>query len=185
MLLKKIIGRYIGTDKGGITVGNITFSPGCSVECNVNESMYNELLELCAQGIFDLFTYASVEEVNDVINSLDTVASVVETIADTVLDIGIELEAKFDDVKYSDNNLEFYSGEEILKTIPLPLPEAPREIELSKNETHILWRIKPVGKEFVPWNELISLAELSYDDTEIKNEIADLIKRIELLEANK
>ena len=185
MFLKKIIGRYIGTDKDGIAVGNITFSPGCSVECNVNESMYNELLELCAQGIFDLFTYASVKEVNDVINSLDTVTSVVETIADTVLDIGIELEAKFDDVKYLDNNLEFYSGEEILKTISLPLPEAPKEIELSKNETHLLWRVKPTGKEFVPWNELISLAELSYDDTEIKNEIADLIERIELLEANK
>lgn len=183
MLSKKIIGRYIGTDKGGITVGNITFSPECSVECNVDESMYNELLELCAQGIFDLFTYASVEEVNDVINSLDTVTSVVETIADTVLDIGIELEAKFDDVKYSDNNLEFYSGEEILRTIPLPLPEAPREIELSKNETHLLWRIKPVGKELVPWNELISLAELNYDDTEIKDKIADLVERVELLEA--
>lgn len=185
MLLRKIIGRYIGTDKGGITVGNITFSPGCSVECSVNEGMYNELLELCSQGIFDLFTYASVEKVNDVINSLDAVASAVETITDTVLDIGIELEAKFDDVKYSDSNLEFYSGEEILRTIPLPLPEEPREIELSKNETHLLWRIKPVGKELVPWNELISLAELNYDDTEIKNEIANLIERVELLEANK
>lgn len=183
MFLKKIIGRYIGTDKDGIAVGNITFSPGCSVECNVDESTYNELLELCAQGIFDLFTYASVEEVNNVISSLDTVASVVETIADTVLDIGIELETKFDDVKYSDNNLEFYSGEEILRTIPLPLPEAPREIELSKNETHLLWRIKPVGKELVPWNELISLAELNYDDTEIKDKVADLIERVELLEA--
>ena len=185
MFSKKIIGRYIGTDKNGITVGNIAFAPGCSVECSVSEGTYNKLLELCAQGIFDLFTYASVKEVNDVINSLDTVASVVETIADTVLDIGIELEAKFDDVKYLDNNLEFYSGEEVLKTIPFPLPEAPKEIELSKNETHLLWRVKPTGKEFVPWNELISLAELSYDDTEIKNEIADLIKRIELLEANK
>ena len=183
MFLKKIIGRYIGTDKDGIAVGNITFSPGCSVECNVDESTYNELLGLCAQGIFDLFTYASVKEVNDVISSLDTVASVVETIADTVLDIGIELETKFDDVKYSGNNLEFYSGEEVLRTIPLPLPEAPREIELSKNETHLLWRIKPVGKELVPWNELISLAELNYNDTEIKDEMADLIKRVELLEA--
>ena len=121
-------------------------------------------------------------EISDIYKDLTSLSEEVGSIANIILETGSELEDKLDDAKYIDGDIIFYSSGEEKKRISIPLPIDPREIELSKNETHILWRIKPLGKEFRPWNELISLTELNCNYTELKTQVEDILKRIEVLE---
>lgn len=161
MFPKKIIGRYTGDNPQGIIIGHINFKPDINIECSIDEDMYLEILGFYSSGDFEYFEFASVKEVKDLSNVVDK---------------------KFDDIKYKDNELQLYSKEVLLKTIAFPLPDDPREIELSKNDTHILWRIKPIGKELIKWQELIAISEFKYDDSNILKEIDDLKDRISSLE---
>lgn len=63
MFPKKIIGRYKGNEPDGITVGSITFKPGVSVECNVDEEMYLLISKFVAEGLFELFEFASIDDI--------------------------------------------------------------------------------------------------------------------------
>lgn len=121
-------------------------------------------------------------EISDIYKDLTSLSEEVGSIANIILETGSELEDKLDDAKYIDGDIIFYSSGEEKKRISIPLPIDPREIELSKNETHILWRIKPLGKEFIPWNELISLSELNCNCTELKTQVEDLLNRVQALE---
>lgn len=189
MFPKRIIGKYLGEDPNGVTIGKVKFPLNSYIECTVNEEMFTKILELCTQGVFYLFEFASVKQITDsvsvVTEAIEQVANTVTVISDHITVMNEELDTKYDDVEYEDNNLNFYSNDVILKTITLPLPERPREIELSKNETHILWRIKPIGKEFIKWEELISIQEITgptYDDTTLIQMISDLTDRVAILE---
>ena len=120
--------------------------------------------------------------ISDMYKDLTSLSEEVGSIANIILETGSDLEDKLDDAKYVDGDIIFYSSGQEKKRISIPLPIDPREIELSKNETHILWRIKPLGKEFIPWNELISLSELNCNCTELKTQVEDLLNRVQALE---
>ena len=178
MFPKKIIGKYLGNEESGITIGKIKFLPGTYVECNVNEEVFIEILELSKQGVFYLFEFASVKAIDDKANE------VIQNVNNSLKEV---VNTKYDGVSYKDNNLNFYANNVMVKTVELPLPEKPREIELSVDSTHILWRVKPIGKELIKWEQLIPLSDLAeeFDDTYIIQELEELEERISALEALK
>lgn len=188
MFPKKIIGRYIGNDSNGVTIGKIHFLPNHSIECCVTEEMYNEINNLCSQGIFHLFEFASVNMIADVTDSIESVTEEVIALTDTMLELGDEVDCKYDDVNYDreEGELSFYSKEKVIKTLSLPVPQAPREIELSKNDTHLLWRQKPISYEIIEWEELIALSDIvgtSCNDVELIDRVTELERKIKEIES--
>lgn len=201
MFPKKIIGKYLGNDISGVMIGKINFVPNTYIECNVNEAMFNQILILCSQGLFYLFEFASVSKVIEITDDLaKNINDSLNVIIDEIVDIeeaatklSVKVDTKYDNVSLNNGKLSFSSNDVAIKTVLLPVPDDPRLIELEKNDDYIAWRYKPIGKEFIPWENLVSLAEITgptgptgerYDDTEVRGLIAGLTTRIDELEGS-
>lgn len=170
MFPKKIIGRYIGNNPDGISIGHINLKPNKSIECAVTEKDYPKMIEYLQKGDIEIFEFVSLEELNDLDERLslklksvsDVVNKQVSDINTNITNLQSELELKFSNATYEDEQLKFYSGKKILRSIKLPSPESPREIELSRDDTHLLWRIKPLkDTDDGQWTQLISLADIT------------------------
>lgn len=104
MFPKKLIVRYKGNEPNGITVGSITFKPNVNVECNVDEEMYLLISKFVAEGLFELFEFASINDIKKLdleINLInDNLRIINEDIDNTNTDVlGIKLD--IDDMQES------------------------------------------------------------------------------------
>ena len=105
MFPRKIIGRYVGTEQSGVKIEHLLFKPHHNIECVVSEDIYNQIIELCNQATFELFEFASTQDINNIKSEVSDVKVELNNISEQITPIKSDINDLKETIASITNNI--------------------------------------------------------------------------------